>query len=233
MSVKLRDFAIARLRNLLVLIVFVLLIGCGASGSDVAEAPAPAPQVQTPPAPDPRVAEMQVLLAELLDRIEVLNARLQRLEAGAPPTPAAVPTRPQATPATADSRSVTGAALAENYRAALTLYGKGQLDRARKLFQEVFDADPNGELADNALYWIAETYFVTAKYSEAMNLYRRILKDYSEENKAPDAMLKMGLTYVKLGDLGLARTTFEQLIQKYPYSTPAATAKVEIKRIKY
>lgn len=227
-----RDFAIARMRDWFVRLVLVLLVACGASAGDVAEAPAPTPQLEAPPAPDPRIAEMQVLLAELLDRIEVLNARLQRLEAGAPPAPAATPARSQATTA-AGSQPLTGAAMAEKYRAALTMYGKGQLDGSRKLFQEVFDADPSGELADNALYWIAETYFVTAKYSEAMNLYRRIIKDYSEENKAPDAMLKLGLAYVKLGDLALARTTFEQLMQKYPYSIPAATAKVEIKRIKY
>ena len=233
-------------------LLVAVLTGCESTpAEDVQPVPAPTAAVTTPQ-PDPRVAEMQVMLAELLDRIEVLNARLQRLETeGSVPQPqqqrtqarttAATPAsstaaRPQATSvpaAPSPQRALTGAAMAQKYRSAIELYGKGQIDNSRKIFQEVLDAEPNGELADNALYWIAETYFVTARYSEALKLYERIVRDYSEENKAPDAMLKMGLAYVRLGDLALARTTFQQLINKYPYSTPASTAKLEINRIKY
>jgi tol-pal system protein YbgF len=223
-------------------ILAVAALGCGTAGSDVPEPVAPAAASQ--PAADPRISEMQVLLAELLDRMEVLNARLQRIESATPaaaavsvPAPVLAPSQPASRTASsvpvAPSRPLTGAAMADKYRAALALYGKGSLDQARKLFQEVLDADPNGELADNALYWMGETHFVSGRYADAMNFYRRILKDYSDQNKAPDAMLKMGLAYVKLGDLGLARTTFQQLIEKYPYSTPASAAKAEIKRIKY
>jgi TolA-binding protein len=46
-------------------------------------------------------------------------------------------------------------------------------------------------------------------------------------------MFKLGLTYEKTGDLGVARQTFEETIRRYPYSTPAASAKLELKRIKY
>lgn len=213
-----------RWRDLVFGLLGVAVLGCGTTAP---EPPRPAPAAAQQPAPvDPRISEMQVLLAELLDRVEVLNARLQRIESAPPPVPSPAP-------APAPSNPLSGAAIAEKYRGALALYGKGSLDQARKHFQEVLDADPGGELADNALYWMGETYFVSGKYAEAMNLYRRILKDYSDENKAPDAMLKLGLAYVRLGDLALARTTFQQLIEKYPYSTPASAAKAEIKRIKY
>jgi tol-pal system protein YbgF len=228
-------------------LVMVALAGCESTPADDAE-PVTAPSTAAAaPQPDPRIAEMQVMLAELIDRIEVLNARLQRLEMeGSVPqpqqrtqarttaatTPAASTTTRPAAPAPSQ-RALSGAAMAQKYRSAIELYGKGQIDNSRKTFQEVFDSEPNGELADNALYWIAETYFVTAKYSDALKLYERIVRDYSDENKAPDAMFKMGLAYVRLGDLALARTTFQQLINKYPYSTPASSAKLEINRIKY
>lgn len=206
------------------------ILGCRTA---VPELPPPAPAAQPAPV-DPRISEIQVLLAELLDRVEVLNARLQRIET-APPAAAASPSASPAASSSAPppSKPLTGAAIAEKYRGALALYGKGSLDEARRVFQEILDADPGGELADNALYWMGESYFVRGKYAEAMELYRRILKDYSDQNKAPDAMFKLGLSYVRLGDLALARTTFQQLIEKYPYSTPASAAKAEIKRIKY
>jgi TolA-binding protein len=46
-------------------------------------------------------------------------------------------------------------------------------------------------------------------------------------------MFKLGVAYEKTGDLGMARRTFEECIRKYPYSNSAASAKAELKRIKY
>jgi tol-pal system protein YbgF len=119
------------------------------------------------------------------------------------------------------------------YRNGLVLYGKNRWAEARGVFQQVFDAEPSGELADNALYWIGETYFAAADYPTAMRYYGRVVKDYANENKAPDALLKMGLAYVKTGDLAMARKTFEETMRKYPYATAAASAKAELGRIRY
>ena len=41
------------------------------------------------------------------------------------------------------------------------------------------------------------------------------------------------LAFEKSGDLSMARRSFEECIRRYPYSTPAASAKLELKRIKY
>lgn len=229
----------------------LLLLACGSVPDDApVSTPSAAPVVQQ--VNDPRVAELQVVIAELLDRIEVMNARIQKLEAApaprtqvvaaartAPETPAdaaaaeepsrAEPARPARPPRVASAAPPA----AEQYRAALELFGKGRVDQARAAFQQVFDLDHDGELADNALYWVGETYYVTGKYAEAMTHYRRVVDEYSDQNKAPDAMLKIGLSYAKIGDLALARRTFQELIAKYPYSTSAAAAKYELKRIQY
>lgn len=203
---------------------------------------------------DNRVAEQQTVINELLDRVEVMNARIQRLESGsaAPEVvvPPSVATEPVASvPATAATSSgmpaqppvgsvatssrLAGAEVADHYRNALTLYGKGRFQEARQAFEQVFDSDRNGELADNALYWIGETYYVSGKYTEAVKYYRRIVEEFGDQNKAPDAMLKIGLAFEKSGDLALARRGFQDLVTRFPYSSPAATAKQELKRIKY
>ena len=46
-------------------------------------------------------------------------------------------------------------------------------------------------------------------------------------------MFKIGLTFAKTGDLGMARKTFDEVIKRYPYSTAASSAKLELKRVKY
>jgi tol-pal system protein YbgF len=235
-------------------VVAVLLFASCASGRKDADdlAPVPIPQAEKdavnppPTASEARVAELQTQLTELLERLDVLNARIAKLESSAPapaaapaPVPAPVPVRmpttasapaPVPIPATSSTKL---ADLADAYRNALMLFGKGKHVESRAAFQRVFDADPTGELADNALYWIGETYFAAGDYSNALRYYERVTKEYADQNKAPDAMLKMGLTYVKTGDLAMARRTFEECVRKYPYSTPAASAKYELKRIKY
>jgi len=242
------------------LVAALLLAGCSSGGKDADDLrPVPIPQAEkeamnpTPSASEARVAEMQTQMTELLERIDVLNARIAKLEtSGAPapvpvtaavhvpapqpaPTPVPVAPAPAATvPAvTATTPSTKLADLADAYRNALMLFGRGKHADSRAAFERVYESDPNGELADNALYWIGETYFAAGDYSNAMRYYSRVTKEFADQNKAPDAMFKMALTYVKTGDLAMARRTFEETITKYPYSTPAASAKYELKRIKY
>jgi tol-pal system protein YbgF len=206
----------------------------------------------TPPAnTDARMTELQTSLTELLERIDVLNDRMTRLEEGrsagdqrpAPvvvPAPVAAPQQAAPAPAAAIEQqpapaqgALHNAQIADSYRNALMLYGRGKMADARRAFQAVFDAEPNGELSDNALYWIGETYFAASDWSNAMRFYERVVQEFPEQNKAPDALYKIGMTHEKTSDLALARAAFEELIKRYPYSTPAASAKLELKRIKY
>jgi tol-pal system protein YbgF len=131
------------------------------------------------------------------------------------------------------SRAIVGAQIADNYRAALMLYGRGKLLDSRKAFQQVFDSDPSGELADNALYWIGETFFASKDYTNAIKYFRRVTSEYGDQNKAPDAAFKAGIALEKSGDLQLAKQAFDECVKRYPYSTSAASAKQELERIKF
>jgi tol-pal system protein YbgF len=237
------------------IVLLILLTACATKKADENDVPSLVPPPETASvsnaASDARLAEMQTSMTELLERIDVLNARIARLEATpAPESRVAVQTpphvvepapRPALEPAPAPVRAtpapVSGplqnAAIADNYRGALILYGKGRMADSRAALQQVFDADPSGELADNALYWIGETYFAASDFTNAMRAYERVTKEYPEQNKAPDAMFKIGLTFEKTGDLGMARKTFDEVIRRYPYSTAASSAKLELKRVKY
>lgn len=225
----------------------IVLAGCASTdaGRPPSLVPPPDADAASAPSSDPRVAELQTSMTELLERLDVLNARMTKLESGAPapaqsaregsppagpaasppPVPSPTPARPSA--------PLHAAAMADDYRNALMLFGKSRYAEARAAFQQVFDAEPAGELADNALYWIGETYFASADYAGAMRYYERVTKEYGETNKAPDALFKTGLAFEKSGDLAMARRAFDECIRRYPYSTPAASAKLELKRIKY
>lgn len=221
-----------------VLILFVA--ACSSSRKDD-ELPSTIPpaEVHGQTQADPRVDQLQTTLTELLDRLDVLNARIAKLESAqsvatsvtpqvATPAPAPRAAAPRPEPAALHS-----AALADEYRHAIVLVSQTRYAEARTVFQHVFDGDPSGDLADNALFWIGETYFTTGDYANAMRYYERVQKEYPDQNKAPDAVFKLGMAFVKTGDLGMARRTFEECIAKYPYSTPASASRMELKRIKY
>lgn len=237
----------------------LLLLFCACASSQDDDGPSYVPAAETPSAsaPDPRIGELQTQMTELLERLDVLNDRIARIESAPvpaapapqqvaqeqPPPPPARPTRtnpnptprvvPEIPPPAPPQAALVGAKIAEDYRAAIMLYGRGRVADARRAFQEVFEADPTGDLADNALFWIGETYFGAADYSNAMRYYSRVTTEFSDQNKAPDALFKTALTLARTGDLAQARKTLQEVIERYPYSTPAASAKHELERIKY
>lgn len=215
-------------------IALALIVAAGCASSDSQRAPAALPA-------DPRLQELQTSMTELLERLDVMNDRMTRLEQASDQPratqpavqPSAAPRETAAAPVVQSSRSLANADIAERYREAIVLFGKNRVDDARKVFQHVFDTDPSGELADNALFWIGETYYSAGDYPNATRFYKRVAEEYGDQNKAPDALLKLALTFARTGDLALAHTTLQDVIARYPYSSSAASAKLELNRIKY
>ena len=193
-----------------------------------------APPPQATAAVDPQIAALQASMTEMLERLDVMNDRITKLEtqpSGAPaPSPARAAEGSGAPPRPSPLRA---ADVATSYRNALALYGRSDWPRARAAFQQIFDADPSGELADNALFWIGGTFYQAGSYNDAIGYYKRVVDEYPDQNKAPDAMYMLALAYEKTSDLALARTTLQQVIARYPYSAPASSAKSELNRIKY
>ena len=222
------------------LLVCLLAAACSSSrkvDDEPTTVPPPSPTEASTQALQSQIASLQTSMTELLDRLDVLNARIAKLESGGQPPPAVQPTAPARVPAPRPVQPkpavVASADVAEAYQKALMLIGQAKPAEARAAFQQVFDADPTGHLADNALFWIGETYYTAGDYSNAIRYYQRVVNEYADENKAPDAMFKLALAYVKTGDVALARKTLEECIRKYPYSSSAASAKLELQRIKY
>lgn len=220
------------MKKLAVAILVLVTIGCASTASD----DGPVPPVTPAPAADPRIAEMQTAMTELLERIDVLNHRIAKLEeertaqAAPAPKPAAAA---ELAPPQQPQKALVGAKLADDYRQAIVLFGQGRYADARRAFEEVFEADTAGDLADNALFWIGETYFAAGDFSNATRFYARVVNDYSDQNKAPDALFKIAMAQARTGDLALARKTLQQVIDRYPFSSPASAAKAELQRIRY
>ncbi len=119
-----------------------------------------------------------------------------------------------------------------DYQKAFDLLKGGHYDDAIAGFKEVLKNYPNGNLADNAQYWIGEAHFAARRFSEAADEFGKVIHDYPQSPKVPDAMLKLGFSYYELAAWGKARDTLEQLKGRYPQSTAAQLADRRLQKMK-
>ena len=122
-------------------------------------------------------------------------------------------------------------AAASAYRSAKSILDAGQLDEARGAFEAFLNAHPDHPLADNALYWIGETWYAKALWLKAARVFGQVVERFPHGNKVPDAMLKTALCYKNLGELQLARDVLRQLVRLYPSTSTAELAREQIARL--
>jgi len=163
---------------------------------------------------------------------------------GAPPAgegapPAAVPGAPPAArapqPSEAPQAPPAEARLSgpeEEFNQALkALQEDRSYPRARSLLGAFLAKHPGHELADDAQYWIGQTYFEERNYERAILAFNKVQVDYANGDKAPDALLQEGLSFLNLGDRASARELLMRLQQRYPNSEAARTAAERLKNL--
>jgi len=94
-------------------------------------------------------------------------------------------------------------------------------------FQEVLTKFPDSELADNALYWIGESYYAQKDFKQAAEQFQKTIDTYPKGDKVPAAWLKLGLCRQQQGDKTGARAAYATLMEKYPDSEEARLAKTK------
>jgi tol-pal system protein YbgF len=117
-----------------------------------------------------------------------------------------------------------------NYAHAYELLRLGDNDHAIAEFQSLISSYPNGEYADNALYWTGEALLKKGDKQGAMRSFDRVVYAYPRSGKVPDALLKLGMTQASLSNSSKAKAYYDYLIESYP-GTPAAGLAYEKKRI--
>jgi tol-pal system protein YbgF len=117
------------------------------------------------------------------------------------------------------------------YEEAKKAYDANQMEKARQLFQDLIKQYPKSENADNAQFWIGESYYQDKWYEKAILEYQVVIEKYPKGNKVPAALLKQGLSFIQLGDKSNARLILNELIKKYPDSSEARIAGQKLKEL--
>lgn len=105
-------------------------------------------------------------------------------------------------------------------------------DEAIQGFQDMLSKWPNGHYADNAHYWIGESYYAKKDFNAALQAFQAVIDQHPSSPKVPDALFKLGLTQQQLGQLDAARSSLQKVIDAYPSSSAAALAKSRLEQLK-
>jgi len=110
------------------------------------------------------------------------------------------------------------------YRRSFEALRAGKHDEAIEGFREFLRTYPSHDLADNSQYWLGECFYDRKDFASAVREFRRVIERYPGGNKVPDALLKVGFSYLALGSIEAGRQTLTQLQRSYPRHEAAARA---------
>ena len=143
-----------------------------------------------------------------------------------PPQPASKPGEKRAEPAPSVSGPGLGTVsgdVQQQYDEAFGLLRKADYDQAEKALGKFVAQHRDSPLAGNAQYWLGETFYGRGKYAEAAVAFAEGFQKYPKNPKAPDNLLKLGLSLSALGQKDDACKTLKQLDAVFP--TAAASLK--------
>lgn len=103
---------------------------------------------------------------------------------------------------------------------------------AAQQFKDFLNQYPDSDLADNAQYWLGESYYVTRNYEIALGAFETLSERYPDSSKAGDGLLKIGFTHYELKQYDQARAALEQVQQAYPNSTLSRLAESRLRSMR-
>jgi tol-pal system protein YbgF len=108
----------------------------------------------------------------------------------------------------------------------------GDWENVRFQFENFITKYPDSKNADNARFWIADSYYSENRFAEAALEYQKVLDEYPDSNKLADARLKQAYAFSELGEYANARIILKELLKKYPDSQQAKFATQKLKSFK-
>ena len=126
---------------------------------------------------------------------------------------------------------VPGGSDRDNYQAAFELLKEQRYEPAALAFQQFLVSYPESQLADNAQYWLAESYYVTDQFENALKEFEVVINKHPRSRKVPDALLKIGYSNYELERWDAARSALARVQSEYPDTTAARLAEQRLKRM--
>ena len=121
----------------------------------------------------------------------------------------------------------------EQYEFAVSFMKIGDYETAEFALREFIDKNKDHELAGSAQYWYGETFRIRQLYSDAATAYLDGYQNYPQSKKAPDNLLKLGITMVQLGEKDQGCKMITGLKKEYPKASKSVLQKAQYEQKKF
>tara|TARA_B100000945_G_scaffold291020_1_gene265185 strand:- start:257 stop:1216 length:960 start_codon:yes stop_codon:yes gene_type:complete len=121
----------------------------------------------------------------------------------------------------------------EQYEFAISFMKIGDYETAEFALKEFIEKNQDHDLAGNAQYWYGETFRIRQLYSDAATAYLDGYQNYPKSDKAPDNLLKLGITMVQLGEKEQGCTMITGIKKQYPKASKSVLQKAQYEQKKF
>ena len=121
----------------------------------------------------------------------------------------------------------------EQYEFAVSFMKIGDYETAEFALKEFIEKNKDHELAGSAQYWYGETFRIRQLYSDAATAYLDGYQNYPKSKKAPDNLLKLGITMVQLGEKDQGCKMISGLKKEYPKASKSVLQKAQYEQKKF
>ena len=121
----------------------------------------------------------------------------------------------------------------EQYEFAVSFMKVGDYETAEFALKEFIDKNKDHDLAGSAQYWYGETFRIRQLYSDAATAYLDGYQNYPKSKKAPDNLLKLGITMVQLGEKDQGCKMISGLKKEYPKANKSVLQKAQYEQKKF
>ncbi len=121
----------------------------------------------------------------------------------------------------------------QQYEFAVSFMKIGDYETAEAALKEFIDKNKDHDLAGSAQYWYGETFRIRQLYSDAATAYLDGYQNYPKSKKAPDNLLKLGITMVQLGEKDQGCKMISGLKKEYPKASKSVLQKAQYEQKKF
>tara|TARA_B100000941_G_scaffold67047_1_gene44814 strand:- start:12433 stop:13395 length:963 start_codon:yes stop_codon:yes gene_type:complete len=121
----------------------------------------------------------------------------------------------------------------DQYEFAVSFMKIGDYETAEFALKEFINKNKDHDLAGSAQYWYGETFRIRQLYSDAATAYLDGYQNYPKSKKAPDNLLKLGITMVQLGEKDQGCKMISGLKKEYPKASKSVLQKAQYEQKKF
>ena len=121
----------------------------------------------------------------------------------------------------------------EQYEFAVSFMKIGDYETAEFALKEFIQKNKGHDLAGNAQYWYGETFRIRQLFSDAATAYLDGYQNYPKSKKAPDNLLKLGITMVQLGEKDQGCKMISGVKKEYPKASKSVLQKAQYEQKKF